>query len=57
MAKINILFSRILEGETNATIIEEELNRTLSLVGGEILNVQIVELQPDKEFKLYVLTK
>lgn len=57
MAKLNILYTRILEGETNAQIVEDELNRLLGGVEGEIVNVQIVEIQPEKEYKLFVTTK
>ena len=54
---IGIYYTRILEGETNATMVEDELNRVLAGVSGDIVGVQVVELQPNKEYKLFVTTK
>jgi len=57
MPKLHVLFTRVLDGELNAQRTEDELNRVLSDMEGEVLSVQVEELQAQKEYKLYVLTK
>lgn len=52
-----ILFTRILEGPTNYQDVEDELNRLLTGVKGEVISVQIEEIQPLKEYLVYVTTK
>jgi len=57
MAKFQILFTRVLEGERDVSKVEEEINRVLSNVEGEIISLQVEELQKDGEYKLYLLIK
>lgn len=60
MAKISILFTRVIENPSGAQEVEDELNRILSGVEDEILSVQVETLQdtPERaEYKLYVTTK
>lgn len=57
MAKVNILFTRVLEGERDVSRVEEELNRVLGNVEGEIMSIQFDELQENGEYRLYVVTK
>lgn len=57
MAKIEILFTRVLEESTGAQDVQDEMNRLISGVEGEIIGIQVEELQPNKEYKLYVTIK
>ena len=43
--KIQVLFTRVLEGEVTYQMIEDEINRLLSKVEGTIVSVQIDEIQ------------
>jgi len=55
--KFQILFTRVLEGERDVSKVEEEINRVLANVEGEIISLQVEELQKDGEYRLNVLTK
>jgi len=54
--KFQILFTRVLEGERDVSKVEEEINRVLSNVEGEIVSFQVEELQKDGEYKIYLIT-
>lgn len=54
---MHVLFTRVLEEENDAQAVENEINRVLTGVREDILSIQVEELQKDKEFKLYVLTR
>jgi hypothetical protein len=57
MPKMQILFSRVLEDSHGAQDAEDELNRLLAMVEGEIIGFQIDEIQKDKEFRLFLMTR
>jgi len=57
MPKLQILFTSVIEEPSGFQAVEDEINRILSQVKEEILNVQVETLQEEKEYKLYVLTK
>lgn len=57
MAKVQILFTCILEGDRDVSHLEEELNRLLSKVEDEIISVQFDELQENGEYRILVVTK
>ena len=48
MPKLQILFTRVLEESTGAQDVMDEVNRLLAEVEGDVINVQIVEIQENK---------
>jgi len=57
---VTILLTRVLEGDVDLKDIQNEINRTLNASGvdqDKVINIQVEELQEDRAFKLYVVTK
>ena len=57
MPKLEILFTRILEESKGVQDVMDEINRLLAEVEGEVISIQIEELQKDKEYKLWVVCR
>lgn len=57
MPKINFNITKIFEKEVGVQAIEDELNRVVNMVEGEIVSVQVEKAQEGNYYRLYITTK